>query len=113
MSLPHGHHCTISFIDKRRDDKLIDAAREFYKIFNRERKSLCVTAIGIDKFAGGKIDVVLLEFNSTSFWKVYQKISQVGTQEDPTPVRIPHMSYWLDGDKDKVAWLEALVQSIK
>lgn len=93
-----------------RGDKLLDAAKEFYKVWDRERKSLTITAIGTDKFANGKIDVILAKFNSPSFEKAYQRMIQIGTQEDPTPTRIPHMSYWLDGDEDKVVWLKALIQ---
>ncbi len=109
--LPFGHHCTISFINGRSDEEMFAEAQRFFATL-AEHPITAFRAVGTDKFADGKINVILLDLGSEQIYDAFQRMSQVGTQEGPTPIRTPHMSYWLDGDEEKIVFLQSVLAAL-
>lgn len=107
FGLPFEHHCTISFIDMLRGNKLYDAAKKFFEVYENDKKDLHMIPTGIDKLAGGKVNVILLKFSTDTMCEAFRLMNLAGTPESDCV--ICHMSYWMDGSEERISYVKSIV----
>jgi len=111
FGLEYGHHCTISYINWCNNQELFIKAKLFFDTIHtnpiNELKILSKT-----KF-NNKTDVFVLEIQSDLIYNVFQQLSQCGKQEGPSLIRTPHMTWFLNGNKEKIIFLQNILDSIE
>jgi len=95
MKLSEDHHCTICYVNKRNNDKIINCIENYLAIWEewkRENYQFDIMAIRPDHF--GSKSVILLKFESEKYNDLFQATSQQGTSEGGSVVRTPHLTYY-------------------
>ncbi len=110
FELEHGHHCTISFIGKCNHPKFYLEAQNFFNVL-LDNKFTKFQIIKKEKF-NSKTNVIILSIGTKEIYDEFQKMSQVGLREGNSDIRIHHMTYFLDGDLEKINWLTNILSKL-
>jgi 2'-5' RNA ligase len=92
MKLSQNHHCTICFVDQNFSDDMIDCIEKYLK--NWKKKQFDIVAKKVSRF--GNKRVIILEFTSEDYNKLFQETSQKGTTEGNSVIRTPHLTFYND-----------------
>lgn len=95
MKLSEDHHCTICYVNKRNNYKIINCIENYLKKWEEwkiKNYEFDIEAIGTSLFRNKS--VILLKFTSEEYNKLFQATSQKGTPEGGSVVRTPHLTYY-------------------